>query len=109
QSVSNDFSILVDKLWPCGISEHESNVDLWNKNIAPSNSLRKWFNHDPIKWEEFTREYYKELDSKGQEVIVDILKRIREMKSVTLVYAAKDEKYNNAVALKGYLLKKLEK
>ncbi|MGH9976018.1 MAG: DUF488 domain-containing protein [Nitrososphaeraceae archaeon] len=55
QSVSNDYSILVDKLWPFGISKHESNVDLWIKDIAPSNSLRKWFNHDPNKWVEFTR------------------------------------------------------
>lgn len=85
-----------------------SNVDLWIKNIAPSNSLHRWFNYDPNKWEEFREEYYKELDSKGQEVIADMLKKIREKKSVTLVYAAKDEKYNNAVALKGYLLKKLK-
>ena len=67
RSASNGFSILVDRLWPRAISKLESKVDLWIKEIASSNSPRKWFNHDPNKWEE--RGYYKELDSKGPEVI----------------------------------------
>jgi uncharacterized protein YeaO (DUF488 family) len=71
RSASNDFFILVDRPWPRGISRHESNIDLWIKDIAPSNSLRKWFNHDPSKWDEFKREYYKELDLKGHEVVAD--------------------------------------
>jgi uncharacterized protein YeaO (DUF488 family) len=107
QITPSDFSILVDRLWPRGLRKQESNISLWVKDIAPSNSLRKWFNHDPNKWEKFRKEYYKELDSRGQ-VIVNILTKIKEMKSVTLLYAAKDEKYNNAVVLRDYLLKKLK-
>jgi uncharacterized protein YeaO (DUF488 family) len=106
--ILSDFSILVDRLWPRGISKPESKIDLWIKEAAPSNPLRKWFNHDPHRWKEFKKRYYKELDSEGQEAIVDILKKIKEIKSITLVYAAKEEKYNNAVALRDYLLKKLK-
>jgi uncharacterized protein YeaO (DUF488 family) len=107
QITPSDFSILVDRLWPHGLRKQESNISLWVKDIAPSNSLRKWFNHDPNKWEKFRKEYYNELDSRGQ-VIVNILTKIKKMKSVTLLYAAKDEKYNNAVVLRDYLLKNLK-
>lgn len=75
----NDFSILVDRLWPRGVSKHESEIDLWIKEVAASNPLRKWFNHEPHRWEEFKKRYYKELDSEGQEVVVDILKKIKEI------------------------------
>jgi uncharacterized protein YeaO (DUF488 family) len=84
RSGSNDFFILVDRLWPRGISRHESNFDLWMKDIAPSNSLRKRFNHDPNKWEEFKKEYHQEFDLKGQGVGVDILKKIKEMCVISL-------------------------
>jgi uncharacterized protein YeaO (DUF488 family) len=93
---------------PRGLSKHESKIDLRIKEVAPSNPLRKWFNHDPHRWEEFKKRYYRELDSEGQEVIADILMKIKEMKAVTLVYAAKDEKHNNAAALRDYILKKLK-
>jgi uncharacterized protein YeaO (DUF488 family) len=62
----NDFRILVDKLWPRGLSKDKVKVDLWQKDIAPSNSLRKWFGHDEKKWNEFRRRYFKELDKKGE-------------------------------------------
>jgi uncharacterized protein YeaO (DUF488 family) len=105
---TKDYFILVDRLWPRGIRKQDSNIDLWIKDIAPSNSLRKWFNHEPSKWNEFESRYYKELDSIDRSSILEILDKIKEVKSITLVYAAKDEKYNNAVALRSYLLKKLQ-
>jgi uncharacterized protein YeaO (DUF488 family) len=66
-----DFSILADRLWPRGLRKQESNISLWVKDIASSNSLRKWFNHDPNRWAKFKKEHYRELDSTGQEIVVD--------------------------------------
>jgi uncharacterized protein YeaO (DUF488 family) len=93
--------ILVDRLWPRGIRKDEAKIDEWLKDIAPSNELRKWFSHDPSKWQEFKKRYEKELKDKSL-----ILKRIRnEVKTgtITLLYAAKDEEYNNALVLKEIL------
>ena len=93
--------ILVDRLWPRGVSKARARIDLWLKDISPSDSLRKWFGHDPAKWSEFKRRYFAEL--KGNKAPVDlILERIHQG-TVTLVYGAKDDKHNNAVALKEYL------
>lgn len=93
--------ILIDKLWPRGIKKEDAKIDLWLKDIAPSSDLRKWFNHRPEKWEEFCERYHKELSLK-QELIQTLLEGIKRH-DVTLLYGAKDEKFNNAVALKGYL------
>jgi len=96
------FRVLVDRLWPRGVKKEEARIDLWLKEIAPSAELRRWFQHDPEKWEEFKRRFFTELGAKDE-----ILKPVRdELKKgiVTLVYASKEERYNNAVALKEYLL-----
>ncbi|RII29207.1 MAG: hypothetical protein CXR31_02220 [Geobacter sp.] len=89
--------VLVDRLWPRGIAKDEARLDDWLKEIAPSDELRKWFGHDPTKWEEFRERYRAELDSHG-----DLLAGLRDVAkkgTVTLLYAAKDEEHNNAVVL----------
>ena len=107
---NNSFRILVDRLWPRGLSKDMARIDLWQKDIAPSNSLRKWFGHDEKKWDEFKRKYFKELDEKSSsEMIDEIIKMAKEHSSTTLLYGAKEERFNNAVALKEYLEKKTEK
>lgn len=93
--------VLVDRLWPRGVSKEEAALDDWCKEVAPSDALREWFDHDHEKWDEFCRRYHKELDKKDQ--IVARLREKAEEEPLTLVYAAKDREYNNAVALKAYL------
>lgn len=95
--------VLVDRLWPRGVSK--SKVDVWLKDVAPSEDLRRWFNHDPSKWEEFKRRYFDELDKNPK--IEILLQLIRKNTNVTLVYASKSP-YNNVVALKEYLEKLLK-
>jgi uncharacterized protein YeaO (DUF488 family) len=93
--------VLVDRLWPRGISRERANIDLWLKDAAPSDELRKWFAHDPDKWKEFKRRYAKELDA-NKEALEPLLGMVKKG-DVVLLYAAKDEVHNNAVALKAYL------
>ena len=106
---NNDgFRILVDRLWPRGLSKDKVRFDLWQKEIAPSNSLRKWFGHDQKKWNEFKRRYFKELDGK-KELVNVILSKVKEESltiTITLLYGTKEERFNNAVALKEYLEEK---
>jgi len=92
------FRILVDRLWPRGISKEKAKVDLWAREIAPSDDLRKWFSHDPEKWEDFRIKYEKELKGK-RELLHEIKQAEKEKGIVTLLYSAKDEEHNNAVAL----------
>lgn len=95
--------VLVDGLWPRGIKKENAHIDLWLKDIAPSSVLRKWFSHDPEKWPMFCDQYNKELNEKTH-----ILKPILDallVKDVTLLYASKEEKLNNAVVLQNYILK----
>ena len=92
---------LVDRLWPRGISKDKLHYDAWFKDVAPSNGLRGWYKHDPVKWEDFKGRYFAELDEKP-EVWKPILEATRQG-DVTLLYSAKDESHNNAVALKIYL------
>ncbi len=93
--------ILVDRLWPRGLSKNEVNIDLWIKDAAPSTLLRKWFDHDEKKWDEFKSRYFKELE-KCTKSINTVLYMV-EKGPVILLYGAKDEKFNNAIALKEYL------
>jgi uncharacterized protein YeaO (DUF488 family) len=95
---NDGFRILVDRLWLRGLSKQQVAVDLWFKDIAPSNELRVWFSHDPTKWAEFQKKYKTELKEKSDS-IDEIRHIIKEKKSVTLVYGAKDTEYNNAVVL----------
>jgi uncharacterized protein YeaO (DUF488 family) len=97
--------VLVDRLWPRGVSKEEAALDDWCKDVAPSDALREWFDHDPEKWDEFCRCYHEELDKKDQ--IVGQLREKAEDDPLTLVYAAKDHEHNNAVALKAYLQNRL--
>jgi uncharacterized protein YeaO (DUF488 family) len=100
------FRILVDRLWPRGLSKNEVSVDLWLKDIGPSNSLRKWFGHDPDKWSEFKERYFKELDLK-KDLVDQVIARVEEGDTI-LLYGAKDEEHNNAVALKEYIEAKMK-
>ena len=93
--------ILVDRLWPRGLTKEKAKVDLWLKDIAPSTELRKWFSHDPAKWAEFQSRYHHELKSKGNQLAT--LKEEIVQGSVTLLYGAKDEQHNEAVVLQAIL------
>jgi uncharacterized protein YeaO (DUF488 family) len=96
------FRILVDRLWPRGISKEMAKLDLWLKDIAPSSELRKWFAHDPEKWKEFQMKYREELNDK-KEILNQIKDIEKEKLTITLVYGAKDEEHNNAVVLRSVL------
>lgn len=97
--------ILVDRIWPRGVSKEGSDIALWLKGLAPSTELRKWFDHDPDKWSEFCNRYLEELQSDDA---VEDLGRLRQLldehKRITLVFAAKDTENNNAVALRDHIL-----
>ncbi|MCL5969917.1 MAG: DUF488 family protein [Patescibacteria group bacterium] len=96
------FRVLVDRLWPRGISKERAHLDFWLKDIAPSTKLRKWFGHDPKKWERFKEEYEEELLKKPE--FIDKLKTLgRKHKILTLVYGAKDTEHNEAIVLEKYL------
>ena len=99
------YRVLVDRLWPRGLKKSKAAVDLWMKDIAPSSELRKWFAHEPQKWGMFKRKYFRELSE--QEKNIDWLIQQGKKRRVTLLFSAKDEKFNNAVALKEYLEKNL--
>jgi uncharacterized protein YeaO (DUF488 family) len=105
QEAEDGFRILVDRIWPRGIKKSDVKIDLWQKDIAPSTSLRKWFNHDQRKWNEFKSRYYEELNDKQD--IIKILLEKAENGIITLLYSSKEEKYNNAIALKEFLDLKL--
>ncbi len=93
--------ILVERLWPRGLSKERAAVDLWLKEIAPSPELRRWFGHDPDKWEEFQKRYWAELAA-NPDALAELRRKVREW-PVTFVYAARDEQHNGALALKEYL------
>lgn len=98
------FRMLVDRLWPRGLTKEKARVDSWLKEIAPSNELRKWYGHDPEKWPEFKKRYFKELREK-EELVRQVEEKMRKG-TVTLLFQAKEEKYNNAAALKEYIEKR---
>ncbi len=88
--------VLIDGLWPRGVRKSTSNIDMWFKEVAPSKELRLWFSHDPAKWEGFRKRYMKELGSNNSlNTLIDMIKE----EDITLVYATKDEKHNNAIVL----------
>ncbi len=98
-SVNDGVRILVDRLWPRGISKAQAKIDLWIKDVAPSNELRKWFNHEDNKWDEFKKRYFEELKDKEQ-----LLNKIKKQKgTVTLLFGAKNIEHNNAVAIKEFI------
>ncbi|OPZ44862.1 MAG: hypothetical protein BWY93_00214 [Euryarchaeota archaeon ADurb.BinA087] len=96
------FRVLVERLWPRGMRKERAAIDLWMRDAGASPALRKWFAHDPAKWEEFEDKYFYELSEKP-EVIDQLAGLAREHPVITFLFAAKDEEHNNAVALKQYL------
>lgn len=98
---NDGFRVLVDRVWPRGASKQQLELDDWLREVAPSTPLRKWFGHDPTRWEEFQRRYLSELRRK-ERLIRALLDRIRHGR-ITLVYGARDRHYNNAVALRAFL------
>ncbi len=99
---SNDgYRILVDRLWPRGLTKEAVNKNLWLRDIGPSTELRKWFGHDPAKWQEFKKKYIEELKEK-QDLVNVIIDQAKETK-VTLIYGAKDEKHNEAQVILDYI------
>jgi uncharacterized protein YeaO (DUF488 family) len=100
-SAEDGCRVLVERLWPRGVSKERAAIDAWLKDVAPSSELRKWYGHDPQRWEEFRRRYWQELRS-NREAVDELRKKEREGK-VTLVYAAHDEEHNGALALKQFL------
>jgi len=93
--------ILVERLWPRGLTKLKAKIDLWLKDVAPSTELRRWFGHDPEKWNEFRQRYQKELKQKDESI--KLLKRKAKAGTITLIYAARDEEHNGALVLKGFL------
>lgn len=102
QTPEDGFRILVDRLWPRGLNKKEAKIDLWLKDIAPSNDLRKWFNHDLSKWEEFQKLYKNELFHQ-KEILNNFKLLLKEKQTTTLLFAALDKNHNNAIALKKIL------
>lgn len=92
--------ILVDKLWPRGVSKEKARISAWLKDIAPSDTLRKWFGHDPKRWNEFKKKYKEELKEGVGFIFLQSLAIKAKKGTVTLLFAAKDERHNNAIALK---------
>jgi uncharacterized protein YeaO (DUF488 family) len=101
--------VLVDRLWPRGIAREKAAIDLWLKEIAPSDALRKRFHAKPQLWDVFLAAYAAELESEGSKSAVRELRRLSRQGTVTLLYAARDEDHNNAVALKTWLTRKVRK
>jgi len=100
-STSDGRRILVDRLWPRGLSKEKARIDLWLKDIAPSAGLRKWFGHELAKWPEFQRRYQEELEV-NESALAELCEVLRH-EPVTLVFGAKDMEHNNAVVLKAYI------
>ena len=99
--------VLVDRVWPRGIAEEDLRIDAWLKDLAPSTELRKWFGHDPKKWDEFRKRYARELEQRW-EALEGLVEKARAG-HVTLVFSARDTKHNNAVALKEHLERRLKR
>lgn len=98
--------VLVERLWPRGVTKERAALDLWLKDAAPSAELRRWFGHDPAKWPEFRRRYGDELRRRPREV--DELKRLAAAGSLTLVYGSRDEEHNAAVVLREFITDQAE-
>jgi uncharacterized protein YeaO (DUF488 family) len=103
-AASDGTRVLVERLWPRGISKERAHIDLWLKDVAPSTELRKWFNHDPQKFPEFRRRYEAELKSDAAQEALAKLRELAKQGQLTLVFAAHDADYSNAVVLHDLLL-----
>ncbi len=99
--------VLVERLWPRGLRKEQAHFDDWLKEVAPTDSLRKWFHHDPDRWPEFERRYARELESDAARAAIDDLARRAASGTVTLIYAAHDEEHNSAIVLKRVIERRL--
>jgi uncharacterized protein YeaO (DUF488 family) len=104
-ATSDGRRILVDRIWPRGITKADLQIDAWLKDLAPSTELRKWFGHDPAKWDEFRKRYAGELEQRS-EALEELVEKARAGR-LTLVFSAKDTEHNNAVALREHLERRL--
>jgi uncharacterized protein YeaO (DUF488 family) len=100
-SKDDGLRILMERLWPRGVSKQKAQIDLWLKDLAPSTDLRKWYGHDPAKWPQFKKRYWAELKDQGD--VLALLKYVTQERVVTFVYAASDVECNSALALKEFL------
>lgn len=101
---SDGTRVLVDRLWPRGLSKEKAHVDVWLKEVAPSNELRRWYGHDPERFAEFRKRYEEELASEQGQAALDRLRNLAQQGHVTLVYAAHDTQHSNATVLHDLLL-----
>ncbi len=105
---SDGFRVLVDRLWPRGVSKVHLRLDMWAKDVAPSTTLRKWFGHDPERWLEFGKRYKIELkESQAHDAIAEIVDRAKQASAITLIYGAKDTEHNEAVVLRDILKRRV--
>jgi uncharacterized protein YeaO (DUF488 family) len=100
-AAGDGYRVLVDRIWPRGVTKAELAIDSWRKDLAPSTALRRWFGHDPARWDEFKARYRQEIEASGAD-LSDLLSHCRTG-TLTLVFGAKDERHNNAVVLKDHL------
>lgn len=100
-ATTDGFRVLVDRIWPRGVKKETAHADVWLKDVAPSTALRKWFNHEPEKWPEFTRKYTAEL--KRADAMEQLLDIIRKHEKTTLLYSAHDEQQNQALVLQEFI------
>ena len=100
---ADGYRTLVDRLWPRGLSKKRAAVDEWLREVTPSPALRRWFGHEPARWAEFKRRYFQELRAEPAATAVARLRTLGARQRVTLLYAARDEVHNNAVALREHL------
>lgn len=103
-SKEDGWRVLVDRLWPRGMTKEAAHVDVWMKDVGPSDALRKWFGHDPARWSEFQKKYRSEL-AKKKDLTAELKKMAKEHGTLTLLFGAKDEEHNQAVVLAGALKK----
>ncbi len=101
--------ILIDRLWPRGLSKSEAQINEWLKDLGPSTDLRKWFGHDPEKWEEFKKRYLKELSSPEKIKLLEDIARKAKQDSITLIYSARDTEHSDANVLEELITKMMEK
>lgn len=105
--ITDGRKVLVERLWPRGIRRSTANVDIWLKNVAPSNELRKWFSHDPKKWMAFKKKYNHELED--NKTVEHLLAIVESTDPVTLVYSSSDQKHNSAIVLQQFIERRLKK
>ncbi len=98
------YRVLVDRLYPRGLTKSQLQIDLWAKELAPSDALRRWFSHKAERWSTFVKRYHQELQLPQKKALIEQLLNIAKQTTITLVYSAKDTEHNNAVALKEFLL-----